>query len=70
MILSKNMTDIKRLKFKRTLVRQGGTHYVNIPPILLEYLQAENVQQVIVSDLDDDRIQIELVREGCNAGEN
>lgn len=63
----KTMKDIKRLKFTRTLVKQGGTHYVNVPPILLEYLQAENVEKVVVSDLDDNRIQIEFVRKGSHA---
>ncbi len=51
-----------QLEFRRKIMHQGGTNYVNVPPVMLDLLKARNVTEVIVSDLDKDRIEIRLVR--------
>lgn len=36
------------MEFQTTLVKQGGTIYMRIPPLLLKHLQIEDETQIVI----------------------
>lgn len=53
------------LKFRRTINHYGRTNYVNVPPVLIELMKAQDSKEVwIEDDLENDCIRIRFIKEG------